>query len=167
MAEPLKLTFRPGINRETTDYGNTGGWYDINLVRWVSQTPQSMGGWQAFTSSAAEGTFRSLFPWSTLNGTRFYGAGIIRDINVSVGEKTTFTATGPDTLDGLTRRTVGLGRSYTSESVYNIVTDLLLGLGWRAVMPVLAATIASLSAILVASGFSTITCLPARKARSV
>ena len=75
MAEPLKLTFRPGVNRETTDYGNTGGWYDINLVRWVSQTPQSMGGWQAFTSSAAEGTFRSLFPWSTLNGTRFYGAG--------------------------------------------------------------------------------------------
>lgn len=75
MAEPLKLTFRPGINRETTDYGNTGGWYDINLARWVSQTPQSMGGWQRFTSEAAQGTFRSLFPWSTLSGTRFYGAG--------------------------------------------------------------------------------------------
>lgn len=75
MAEPLKLTFRPGINRETTDYGNTGGWYDINLARWVSQTPQSMGGWQKFTSEAAQGTFRSLFPWSTLSGTRFYAAG--------------------------------------------------------------------------------------------
>lgn len=46
MTEPLKLTFRPGINRDSTDYGNTGGWYDINLARWVSGTPQSMGGWR-------------------------------------------------------------------------------------------------------------------------
>jgi hypothetical protein len=75
MAEPLKLQFRPGVNRETTDYGNTGGWYDINLVRWVSNTPQSMGGWQRFTAEQAQGTFRSLFPWSTLIGTRFYAAG--------------------------------------------------------------------------------------------
>ena len=75
MSEPLKLTFKPGINRDTTDYGNTGGWYDINLARWVSGTPQAMGGWQRFTVQAAQGTFRSLFPWSTLSGTRFYGAG--------------------------------------------------------------------------------------------
>ena len=75
MTEPLKLQFKPGINRETTDYGNTGGWYDINLARWVSNSPQSMGGWQRFTAQQAQGTFRSLFPWSTLNGTRFYGAG--------------------------------------------------------------------------------------------
>jgi hypothetical protein len=75
MSEPLKLQFKPGINRETTDYGNTGGWYDINLARWVSGTPQSMGGWQKFTADVAQGTFRSLFPWSTLTGTRFYGAG--------------------------------------------------------------------------------------------
>ena len=75
MVDPIKLTFRPGINRETTDYGNTGGWYDINLARWISQTPCSMGGWQRFTAEAAQGTFRSLFPFSTLNGTRFYGTG--------------------------------------------------------------------------------------------
>lgn len=75
MAEPLKIQLKPGVNRETTDYGNTGGWYDINLARWVSQTPQSMGGWQKFTAEAGQGTFRSLFPWSTLAGTRFYGAG--------------------------------------------------------------------------------------------
>jgi hypothetical protein len=34
-----------------------------------------MGGWQRFTAQAAQGTFRSLFPWSTLVGTRFYAAG--------------------------------------------------------------------------------------------
>ena len=75
MVDPIKLEFRPGVNRETTDYANTGGWYDINLARWVSLTPQSMGGWQRFTVQTGQGTFRSLFPWATLNGSQFYGAG--------------------------------------------------------------------------------------------
>lgn len=75
MAEPIKIQFRPGINRETTDYGNTGGWYDGNLVRIQSGTWNSMGGWQRFTATPVQGTMRSLFPWSTLNGSRFYATG--------------------------------------------------------------------------------------------
>lgn len=75
MVEPIKLTFRPGINRETTDYGNTGGWHDCSLARWKSGTPESMGGWQRFTSSLMLGTARSLFAWSTLNGQLWYSAG--------------------------------------------------------------------------------------------
>ena len=27
-----KLVFRPGVNREGTDYDNEGGWFDVNLV---------------------------------------------------------------------------------------------------------------------------------------
>jgi hypothetical protein len=75
MVDPIKIQFRPGINRETTDYGNTGGWYDINLARWVSQTPQSMGGWQRFTTELMLGTARSLFPFAVLSGSRYYGMG--------------------------------------------------------------------------------------------
>jgi len=71
----IKIQFRPGINRETTDYGNTGGWYDCNLARVKTGSWQSVGGWQKFTADVAQGTFRSLFPWSTLNGSRYYGAG--------------------------------------------------------------------------------------------
>lgn len=73
--DPIKLKFRPGINRENTNYANTGGWFDCNLVRWVSLTAQSMGGWQRFTNTPAEGTFRSLFPFSVLNGSIYYGTG--------------------------------------------------------------------------------------------
>lgn len=75
LAEPLKIQFRAGINRETTDYGNTGGWFDCNLVRWKTGTASAVGGWQRFTGTPVLGTFRSLFPWSTLNGSRFYGTG--------------------------------------------------------------------------------------------
>lgn len=75
MADPTKIQFRPGLNRETTDYGNTGGWWDCNLVRWKTGTAQQFGGWQRFTSAPVLGTMRSLFPWSTLNGSRYYATG--------------------------------------------------------------------------------------------
>jgi hypothetical protein len=75
VAEPIKIQFRPGINRETTNYGNTGGWFDCNLVRIKTGTWTSIGGWQPFTAMAAQGTFRSLFPWSVLDGTQYYGGG--------------------------------------------------------------------------------------------
>lgn len=75
MPEPIKIQFKPGINRETTDYGNTGGWYDCNLARVKSGTWESVGGWTRFTTDQAEGTFRSLFPFTTLDGGTFYGAG--------------------------------------------------------------------------------------------
>lgn len=75
MVDPIKIQFRPGINRETTDYGNTGGWYDCNLARVRTGTWSSMGGWQPFTSEPVLGTMRSLFPWSTLDGARYYATG--------------------------------------------------------------------------------------------
>lgn len=75
MVDPIKLTFRPGVNRETTDYENTGGWFDCNLARWKAGSPESIGGWQRFTSGPVLGTMRSLFPWSTLNGQRWYSTG--------------------------------------------------------------------------------------------
>ncbi len=75
MADPIKIQLRPGINRETTDYGNTGGWYDCNLARVKTGTWNSMGGWQKFTAEPVLGTMRSLFPWSTLNGSRWYATG--------------------------------------------------------------------------------------------
>lgn len=75
MVDPIKIQFRPGINRETTNYGNTGGWYDCNLARVRTGTWNSIGGWQKFTAEPVQGTMRSLFPWSTLNGSRWYGTG--------------------------------------------------------------------------------------------
>jgi len=75
VVDPIKIQLRPGINRETTDYGNTGGWYDCNLARVKTGTWNSMGGWQKFTAEPVLGTMRSLFPWSTLNGNRWYATG--------------------------------------------------------------------------------------------
>jgi hypothetical protein len=43
---PLKkLQFNPGVNRETTSYGNEGGWYECNKIRFRSGQPEKLGGW--------------------------------------------------------------------------------------------------------------------------
>lgn len=71
----LKLSFRPGINRESTDYGNTGSWFDCDKVRFRDGYPEKIGGWVRFTVEAVIGTGRSLFGWSTLSSAVYYGVG--------------------------------------------------------------------------------------------
>ena len=41
-----KTLFKPGINREGTDYSNEGGWFDSNLVRFRQGLPEKFGGWK-------------------------------------------------------------------------------------------------------------------------
>ena len=36
----LKLTFKPGINREKTQYASEGGWYESQLVRFRQGFPE-------------------------------------------------------------------------------------------------------------------------------
>jgi len=70
-----KLQFRPGINRESTPYANEGGWVDGDKIRFRSGFPETIGGWERFSQSPLLGAARSLFPWVTLAGTNYVGAG--------------------------------------------------------------------------------------------
>jgi hypothetical protein len=46
----LKLVFKPGINRDQTNYSGEGGWSDGDKIRFFSGYPQKLGGWQKTTS---------------------------------------------------------------------------------------------------------------------
>lgn len=70
-----KLQFRPGINRETTDYTNEGGWYDCNRIRFRDGAPETIGGWAKYTTEVFAGTCRALIGWRTLDGSQFLGVG--------------------------------------------------------------------------------------------
>lgn len=41
----IKLQFRPGINRDQTDYTGEGGWYACDKVRFRSGFLEKIGGW--------------------------------------------------------------------------------------------------------------------------
>jgi hypothetical protein len=71
-----KLTFRPGINREGTDYANEGGWYDCNNIRFRSGFPEKIGGWVRVTSDQYQGICRALWSWTDLdNQNNYVGVG--------------------------------------------------------------------------------------------
>ena len=70
-----KLQFRPGLNREGTDYSNEGGWYDGDKIRFRSGFPEKIGGWTRLSSSQYLGIARSLWNWSTLANSNLLGVG--------------------------------------------------------------------------------------------
>ena len=70
-----KIVFKPGINREGTEYDNTGGWFDVNLVRFRKGRPEKFGGWSKDSSNSFLGTCRALHAWTSLGGTKYLGLG--------------------------------------------------------------------------------------------
>ena len=70
-----KATFKPGINREGTDYDNEGGWFDCNLVRFRKGRPEKFGGWVKETTNTFLGTCRALHGWISLAGSKYLGLG--------------------------------------------------------------------------------------------
>ena len=70
-----KLQFRPGINREGTDYSNEGGYYDCDKIRFRSGYPEKLGGWGQLSSNQYLGICRNLWNWVDLTGNNFLGVG--------------------------------------------------------------------------------------------
>ena len=70
-----KIQFRPGVNRETTSYGDENGWFNSDLIRFRKGRPEKMGGWERLSSNTIDGTGRSLHVWAALDGSKFMGLG--------------------------------------------------------------------------------------------
>ena len=70
-----KLQFKPGINKEVTNYTNEGGWYDCDKIRFRSGFPEKIGGWSQLSPTQYLGICRSLWNWIDLEGTNYIGLG--------------------------------------------------------------------------------------------
>ena len=80
-----KYIFKPGIDREGTDYSNEGGWFDANLIRFRKGRPEKIGGWIKASSSTYLGIARALHAWIDLAGTRYLGLGTSKKYYVELG----------------------------------------------------------------------------------
>lgn len=104
-----KLLFKPGINREGTNYASEGFWYDCDRIRFRNGMPETIGGWTKFSDTQFLGTARKLLNWETLlgadllalatskklyieNGGGFYDITPIRSTVVEANPITTGTA---------------------------------------------------------------------------
>jgi hypothetical protein len=101
-----KLIFKPGVNRDQTNYASEGGWYETQLVRFRSGFPEKFGGWTVSNINSYTDSARSIFSWSTTDGSNLLGVGT--NSRVYVGSGTTLyditpiyatytTSTIPDT----------------------------------------------------------------------
>lgn len=90
-----KLNFNPGINRDTTRYTNTGGWFDSDKVRFRNGLPEKIGGWQKFLNSTFLGTARDIMRWSSLNGTIYTGIATSKKVYINGGSLGGYTDVTP------------------------------------------------------------------------
>ena len=65
-----KIKVAPGINRDTTSYANSGGWFDSDFVRFRNGLPEKIGGWTKVyaNQTALIGKCRKMYDWSSLIG---------------------------------------------------------------------------------------------------
>jgi hypothetical protein len=82
-----KLVFKPGVNRDQTNYASEGGWYETQLVRFRSGFPEKFGGWTVSNITPYTDAARSIFSWSTTDGANLLGVGT--NSRVYVGSGTT------------------------------------------------------------------------------
>lgn len=70
-----KFQFKPGINREVTNYSNEGGWFNGDKIRFRFGFPEKIGGWVRRSFVSFLGRCRALHPWVTLSNQQLLGLG--------------------------------------------------------------------------------------------
>jgi len=80
-----KLQFRPGIDRDKTNYENEGGWYECDKVRFVDGSPEKLGGWNKYSVNALTGVCRQMFGYITSFSDNFLVLGTNQKVYVEAG----------------------------------------------------------------------------------
>ena len=80
-----KLQFKPGVNRDQTNYTNEGGWNECDKIRFRSGFPEKIGGWVKATPEFMLGVCRQLFGWITSYGDNLLACGTNKKAYIEVG----------------------------------------------------------------------------------
>jgi hypothetical protein len=78
----VKLQIAPGVYRNVTPYQGETRWYDTNLVRWVGEMMEPIGGWQKFSLTPVTGVCRGLYAWRDNASFRWAAVGTSQKLYV-------------------------------------------------------------------------------------
>ena len=81
-----KLQFKPGLNRDQTNYTNEGGFFECNKVRFRSGYPQKIGGWLRYGAYIINGACRQMFNWITTNSANYLALGTSTKLYIDAGQ---------------------------------------------------------------------------------
>ena len=71
----IKLNFKPGINRESTEYAEEGSWYNGDKIRFRAGRPQNLRGYSKRDTTAFDGTAVDLVAWTNNETYKFAAWG--------------------------------------------------------------------------------------------
>ena len=123
-----KLQFKPGVNRDQTNYTNEGGWFECDKVRFRSGYPQKLGGWLRYGTFTIIGICRQMFNWITTESDNYLAMGTSKKVYLEAGTEvyditplqhtstTLGAAAGPFTA---TSGSPTITVSYSTDTAYN------------------------------------------------
>ena len=80
-----KLGFAPGFNKQVTETGAEGQWFDGDFVRFRYGSPEKIGGWAQLGESNLTGAARALHHWDDNAGIKYAAIGTNRILYVYSG----------------------------------------------------------------------------------
>lgn len=80
-----KVKIKPGVNRDTTNYANEGGYYESEKIRFLSGYPQKLGGWESYPTVTIQGICREMFNYVTSYGDNIMWIGTTNHLYAEVG----------------------------------------------------------------------------------
>jgi hypothetical protein len=60
-----RITFKPGVNRDQTNYAGEGGFFECDKIRFRSGFPQKLGGWLRYGTFTLAGICRQMYNYIT------------------------------------------------------------------------------------------------------
>ena len=66
-----KFKFKPGINKEGTNYSNENGWFDADKIRFRKGRPEKIGGWEKYSSNTFQGTCRKIHVYKDIEQSQY------------------------------------------------------------------------------------------------
>ena len=140
----IKLQFKPGLNRDQTNYSGEGGWFECDKIRFRSGYPQKLGGWQKGSSQPFDGVCRQMWSWITSYSDNFLAVGTNSKLYIEVAGNFSDitplrtvdpTLSSPDTnncinvANGSTTVTVNLGVTHGAVTGSYVVISGVVGSG--------------------------------------
>ena len=77
-----KLGFAPGFNKQVTETGAEGQWFDGDNVRFRYGSPEKIGGWEQLGTEKLTGAARSIHNWNNNVGIKYSAIGTNRILYV-------------------------------------------------------------------------------------
>mgnify|MGYP001308518892 FL=1 len=113
-----KLGFAPGFNKQVTETGAEGQWFDGDNVRFRYGTPEKIGGWSQLGQDKLTGAGRALHHWDNNAGIKYAAIGT---------NKILYVYSGGTYYDIHPIRTTLTGAKFTSSSSSTTVTVVCTG----------------------------------------